>query len=205
MSLTVAARLGLLGASALVLATALTGTALSGQSRLHGVQEAEHALVELQGRLNHLDTRSAELKATAFRAAAGGYDPAQLATDLSDDTASLQEAYADAAALPAPGPVRDALTAAGPQLDAYTAGVAAAVDRLPPTRARARTSPRRCRSATAPWTTSSRRCTSRWPRRSRAPSPRRSPSRRRCAGCCSARWWWGCSSSACWPGACCGP
>jgi methyl-accepting chemotaxis protein len=98
----IAKRLSLIVVAGALTAGAVAAVGAYSQGRLADQAESVRVLEHAKGMLNHLDTREAELKVDAYRAALGD-DPADVLKDLPDDVQSVQEAMAtiDALALPA--------------------------------------------------------------------------------------------------------
>ncbi|GGK21182.1 hypothetical protein GCM10010124_12120 [Pilimelia terevasa] len=112
-------RIGLIfGAAALTVA----GVALIGmQSRnaLVGTADRLHTLEQARGLLNHLDTREAELKVNAYRAALES-DLGDIAADMPDDVASVEETLAALDALPLPAALRAQVDGVRPAVAAFS-------------------------------------------------------------------------------------
>jgi methyl-accepting chemotaxis protein len=135
----VAKRLSALVVAAAVTAGGVATTAIVGQSML--AEQAEHVRVleEANAVLNHLDTREAELKVDAYRAALSD-DVADVVADLPDDLASVAEAVDRLDGLALPAAVDEAFAGVRPDIEDFSAFIGTFVEdaQRDPAAARAR-------------------------------------------------------------------
>ncbi|GIE33638.1 hypothetical protein Ait01nite_066830 [Actinoplanes italicus] len=112
--LSVAQRLSSIVVTGVLVAGALTGIGLWSQEQLSIKQESLNNFTVTKAGLNHLDTREAELKVDAYRAANGD----DVTGDAADDVVSANEALAAAGAQEV-GDIDDAIKALGDEVEAF--------------------------------------------------------------------------------------
>jgi methyl-accepting chemotaxis protein len=112
--ISVAQRLSSIVVTGVLVATALTGIGLWSQNQLSVKQVALTAYTLTKAALNHLDTREAELKVDAYRAAHGD----DVTGDAADDVVSANEALAAAGAQDI-GPIGERIDALGNEVEAF--------------------------------------------------------------------------------------
>jgi methyl-accepting chemotaxis protein len=112
--LSVAQRLSSIVVTGVLVAGALTGIGLWSQEQLSVKQETLNAFTVTKAALNHLDTREAELKVDAYRAAHGD----DVTGDAADDVVSANEALAAASAQEV-GVIDDHIKALGSKVEAF--------------------------------------------------------------------------------------
>jgi methyl-accepting chemotaxis protein len=112
--LSVAQRLSSIVVTGVLVAGALTGIGLWSQEQLSKKQESLNGFTVTKAALNHLDTREAELKVDAYRAAYGD----DVTGDVADDVVSANEALAAASAQDI-GAIGDAIDALGTKVEGF--------------------------------------------------------------------------------------
>ncbi|MEV0895967.1 methyl-accepting chemotaxis protein [Actinoplanes sp. NPDC049802] len=116
--LSVARRLSSIVVAGLLVAFALTGIGLWSQAQISRQQTILNAYTATKAALNHLDTREAELKVDAYRAAHGD----DVTTDAADDVVSANEALAAASEYQL-GAVSESISGLGDNVAAFSAFV----------------------------------------------------------------------------------